>query len=212
MKLGLITDVHDHHANLELALAHFRDRQVDQIITIGDTCDAYGKGHDGAGKVALLLKHNGVTGVWGNHDFSLCRDVPQTFQQRFSPLVLEVMASMQPRLIVDDCYFSHKESSVDPFNGAELWDISDTPPVLSERAELAFHATDHRLQFVGHYHQWWAGTPQGHLNWNGDVPLHFDPKQRYFVVVAAVCNGWCAVFDTDRKELVPLPCDSGAMV
>lgn len=205
MKLGLITDVHNDAARLEVALKLFHDLGVDQLVTIGDTCDAFSRG-DGAARVASMLRESGVIGVWGNHDYSLCHEVSDTIQTRFPPVVLEVMSSMQPRLILEECHFSHKESSVDPYDVAQLWDISDTPPELSERAGLAFHASNIRLQFVGHYHRWWAATPQGTLDWQGDKVLRFDPKQRYFVVIAAVCNGWCAMLDTDKGELVPLNC------
>src|SRR5262245_30424091 len=158
MRLGLVTDVHNHAAELAAALAAFRDRGVDQVVTIGDTCDAFGRG-DGAAEVAALLDGCSAIGVWGNHDFTLCRDVPAAVRDRYSPLVLDVMARMQPRLVIGDCHFSHREASVDPHDTAQLWDISDGPLDLMERAGLAFGAVDRRWQFVGHYHRWWAAMP-----------------------------------------------------
>jgi hypothetical protein len=205
MHLGLVTDVHNHAAELATALKLFRDRGVEQVITIGDTCDAFGRGA-GADEVASLLQECGAVGVWGNHDFSLCRDVPGAVRDRYAPVVLEVMARMQPRLTLGDCHFSHKESSVDPHDVAQLWDISDRPLDLTERAGLAFAAVASRWQFVGHYHRWWAATPDGLVGWTGSGPLRFEPGQRYFVVVAAVCDGWCGVLDTERRQLEPLLC------
>lgn len=205
MRLGLITDVHNHAAELATALASFRERGVDQVVTIGDTCDAFGR-DDGAGRVAALLAECGAVGVWGNHDFTLCRDVTAAVRGRYLPDVLDVMGRMQPRLVIEDCHFSHKESSVDPHDVAQLWDVGDRPPDLTERAELAFGAVGNRWQFVGHYHRWWAATPAGRVDWSGAGPLRFEPGQRYFVVVAAVCDGWCGILDTAAGQLEPVRC------
>src|SRR5262245_60444731 len=132
-RLGLVTDVHNHAAELAAALAVFRDRGVHRVVTIGDTCDAFSRG-EGAGEVASLLDGCSALGVWGNHDFTLCRDVPPAVRGRYAPLVFDVMARMEPRLVIGNCHFSHKESSVDPHDVAQLWDISDRPLDLMERA------------------------------------------------------------------------------
>jgi hypothetical protein len=49
MRIGLVTDVHNHPAELARALELFRDRRVEQVVAIGDICDAIGR-DDGAGK------------------------------------------------------------------------------------------------------------------------------------------------------------------
>ena len=127
----------------------------------------------------------------------------------FVMVVLDVMARMRPRLVVGDCHFSHKEASVDPHDVAQLWNISDRSLDLMERAGLAFAASHSLWQFVGHYHRWWAATPEGPLGWSGSRPLQFEPGHRYFVVVAAVCDGWCGILDTERAQLEPLWCGAG---
>jgi hypothetical protein len=205
MRLGLVTDVHNHAAELAAALAAFRDRGVDRVVTLGDTSDAFGRA-DGAGVVASLLDACSAVGVWGNHDFSLCRDTSGEARRRYPPVVLDLMARMHPRLEIGDCHFSHKESSVDAHDVAQLWDVCDQPIDLMERARLAFAASDSRWQFVGHYHRWWAATAEGPVTWSGTAPLRFEPGRRYFVVVAAVCDGWCGILDTDLGQLDPLPC------
>ena len=209
MRLGLVTDIHNHAAELSAALSLFRDRGVDQVVTIGDTCDAFGRG-EGAGAVASLLADCSAVGVWGNHDFTLCRDVPVAVRDRYPPVVLDVMARMEPRLVVGDCHFSHKESSVDPYDISQLWDISDGPVDLMERARLGFASVGSRWQFVGHYHRWWVATPAGPVGWTGGDPFRFEPGQRYFVVVAPVCEGWCGILDTDGGQLEPLRCGANA--
>jgi hypothetical protein len=58
--------------------------------------------------------------------------------------------------------------------------------------------------FVGHFHRWLAVTPDGALDWNGDRPFSLDRGIRFLFVVAAVCDGWCAIFDTASDVLTPL--------
>jgi hypothetical protein len=56
---------------------------------------------------------------------------------------------------------------------------------------------------VGHFHRWIAVTPEGPLSWGGEGPMRFDPGVRYLVVLGAVCDGWCATYDTEADVLVP---------
>lgn len=207
MRLGLVTDVHNHPAELARALALFRRRGVDRVVTIGDTVDAFAR-PDGAAEVAALLLEVDAVGVWGNHDFSLRGEIDEPVRERFPPAVLTLMARMQPRLVIGDCHFSHKESSVDPHDVEQLWDVTDRPLDLAERASLGFRAVPQRLQFVGHYHRWWATTPSAGSPWWGAEPLRFERTERYFVVVGATCEGWCGVLDLDQELLEPLRCDT----
>jgi hypothetical protein len=205
VRFGLVTDVHSHPAELARALSLFRQKGVNRVVTIGDTIDAFARSK-GAMEVAALLLEADATGVWGNHDFGLRGEVAEKTRARFPPEALTLMARMQPRLVIADCHFSHKEASVDPHNVAELWDVSDRPLDLAERASLAFRAAPQKWQFVGHYHRWWATTPSGKAAWHGSGPLAFDPSERYFVVVGATCEGWCAILDLARASLEPLWC------
>jgi hypothetical protein len=205
MRLGLVTDVHNHAAELDRALALFRSCGVEQVVTIGDTCDAFAP-PEGAARVASLLSAGGAVGVWGNHDFALCRDVSERQQARFGPTVLTFMREMRPYLEIDGCYFSHKDASVDPHDPLQLWSVEDGPLDLLARAAAGWKAVPHDRQFVGHYHRWWAATPRGQIDWDGSRPLLLRPGERYFVVVAAVFQGWCGVLDTVSGLLQPLRC------
>lgn len=67
----------------------------------------------------------------------------------------------------------------------------------------SFAVTGHRILFAGHFHRWLAATPIGLTAWDGNGPIELRLEERYLVVVAAVCDGWCAVLDTARNDLVP---------
>jgi hypothetical protein len=56
---------------------------------------------------------------------------------------------------------------------------------------------------MGHLHRWLLGTPDGLLPWQGETPVRLDHSRRHLVVVHAVWDGWCALFDTQTNDLIP---------
>jgi hypothetical protein len=120
---------------------------------------------------------------------------------RYGGPVLDFMATLRPRLEMEGCLFTH---------GLPHWDAAD-PAVfyLGPRPETAeglagtFAASGHRVVFTGHFHRWLLATPDGLLPWDVGRPVVLQPGRRYLCVVAAVCDGWCALFDTASGELVP---------
>jgi hypothetical protein len=202
MLLGLVTDVHSHAEELAQALKVLRKRGVDQVITLGDTCDVFAPS-DGSAEITSMLAQCGAIGVWGNHDYTLCRDPPDDFRQRFTAQTLEWMSDMQPSLEIDGCYFSHRAADIDPHDIAALWSCEEETIDLHKRAMAGFHCVSHQRQFIGHYHQWALMTPAGRNEWRGEHPIYLTPGMKHFVVVDAVFNGSCAVFNTTTGWLEP---------
>ena len=209
MRYGLVTDIHSYAAQLAAALQLLQSQGVEQIVSIGDAFDAF-RPRGETESVAEQLESCRAVGVWGNHDFGLSCNISDALRQRYPARMLEYTAGLQPRLTLDDCHFSHKEAPVDPHDLAQLWGSEESPFDLPDRARRAFAHNIARWQFVGHYHQWWAGTADGPVDWHGERVLHLPPDQRWFIVVAAVCDGYCALFDSDRAELHPLSIPSPA--
>ena len=103
MKLGLITDIHEHAANLRAALAILQKENVDEIILLGDIAESGGALDETCG----LLSEAGIRGVWGNHDFGLCADPSPEMQEKFAATTLQYFSRLQPTLAIDECHFSH---------------------------------------------------------------------------------------------------------
>jgi hypothetical protein len=145
MRIGLVTDIHNDAALLSRALAAFEARGVDIFVTLGDTCDVF-LPEGGVVEVAAMLQERHAIGVWGNHDFVLCREVNDRYLARYagSP-VLDFMAGMLPTLVVGDCHFSHLEPLGDPHDVTHLWSLKDKPFDLMELASPSFAAVDQRL-------------------------------------------------------------------
>jgi hypothetical protein len=113
------------------------------------------------------------------------------------------MTGLQPRLELAGCHFSHVEAWLDPRQVEDLW-YFDGPPTTQERVQRNFHAVPHRLLLLGHLHCWLLATAQGVLPWPSETPIRLDPGQRHLIVIHAVCQGHCALLDTDTSELFPI--------
>jgi len=149
-----------------------------------------------------LLKQVDAVGVWGNHDIALCFDPDESVRKRYGPAVIDFMGSLQPRLEIDGCLFTHVEPWLDPHKVEDLW-YFDGPPDSPEKLARSFAAVPHRVMFIGHMHRWLFGTPGGVIPWRGDRQLCLDCADRYLVVLHAVWDGKCALYDTRTGELTP---------
>lgn len=199
MRIGILADIHESTERLREALRVLRAESADAYVVLGDTGDTC----DGIDATAALLREVGAVGVWGNHDFGLCRDVDPEIAARVSPLTLAFMATLRPRLVLGGCLFTHVEPWLDAEDPAELWWF-DGVPVTPKRLARSFDAAPHERMFIGHFHRWLAATPAGVLPWEGEAPQRFAPGERYLVVVGAVCEGRFALLDTAADLLTPL--------
>jgi hypothetical protein len=118
------------------------------------------------------------------------------------------LARLQPRIVVDGVLLGHVLPRHDPTDVNQPWYI-ERLPTTAEEAAADFAAFPHDRMFLGHYHRWMIATPEAVLPWQGESPFRFAPGRRALVVVAAVCDGWCALYDTSADLLTPLTVDGG---
>jgi predicted phosphodiesterase len=197
MKLGLLTDIHEHVEFLAGALRRFERECVERIVVIGDVFEM-GRRID---ETCHLLAAAGAIGVWGNHDFGLCSNPDGETWARYPRGVLDYMTTLRPRLEIAGCHFTHVEPWLDPENVLDLWYFDGVPDDEVKLARI-FAAVPQRHLFTGHFHQWLLATPGGIQGWLGYEPIVLDPG-RYFVIIGALCQGRYATFDTESFELVP---------
>jgi len=198
MKLGILADIHEQTDELRKAIDLLKLHGAERFVVLGDVFEM-GKRID---DTVRLLQQVGAVGVWGNHDIGLCFDLDDKVRQRYSAAVLDFMGSLQPRLEIDGCLFTHVEPWLDPHKIEDLW-YFDGPPDTPEKLARSFAAVPNRVMFIGHMHRWLLGPPEGVLPWQGDRRLCLDFADRYLVVVHAVQNGRCALFDTKTNDLIP---------
>jgi predicted phosphodiesterase len=197
MRLGILADIHEDVPKLTMALQHFRRVGVQQVVLLGDVFDM---GRHLRETVALLAEVQAI-GVWANHDLGLCHEPEESVQQRYAGPILDFMRTLRPRLEVAGCLFTHGLPCWDETD-PEVYYLGDRPDTKEGQAS-SFEVSHDATVFVGHFHCWLAATLQGRLDWDCNSPLILLPDQRYLIVVAAVCDGWCAVFDTDSRTLMP---------
>lgn len=198
MKLGLLADIHEETRQLRSAIAVLQRHGADRFVVLGDVVEM-GKRLE---ETVSLLQEVQAVGVWGNHDVRLCFDPDEAVCRRYSAAVLEFMGSLQPHLEIDDCLFSHVEPWLDPHKIEDLW-YFDGPPDSPEKLARSFAAVPHRVLFIGHMHRWLLGTPEGLLPWRGEQQVCLDSARRHLVVIHAVWDGKCALFDTTTRDLTP---------
>ena len=197
MRLGLITDIHEHVDNLQTALAVFRAEQVDEIVVIGDVF------RTGAAiePTCRLLSEANAVGVWGNHDFGLCVDPPAKLRDRYGSTVIDFMTTLKPKLEVAGCLFSHVEPWLNPEKIDDLWYFEGLPR-SAQQLNRIFTAAPNRLMFAGHYHCWLLAQPDALVDWTGEGRVNLA-HGRYFAVIGALCEGRFATLDTESWELTP---------
>jgi hypothetical protein len=198
MKLGLLADIHEQTEQLREAIDVLQQHGADRFVVLGDVFEL-GKRLE---ETICLLQDVEAVGVWGNHDVGLCFEPGEEVRQRYSTAVLDFMGRLQPRLEIDGCLFTHVEPWLDPHKVEDLW-YFDGPPDSPEKLARSFAAAPHRVMFMGHLHRWLLGTPEGVMAWQGDRQLRLDCTNRYLVVVHAVWDGKCALFDTKAGDLTP---------
>jgi hypothetical protein len=198
MKLGILADIHEHTRQLQRAITVLQQHGAERFVVLGDVFEA-GKRIE---QTVDSLQQVEAVGVWGNHDIGLCFDPSEAVCQRYSAAVLRFMGSLQPRLEIEGCLFTHVEPWLDPHKIEDLW-YFDGPPDTPEKLARSFAAVPHRALFIGHLHRWLLGTPEGVLPWRGGRPIRLDRTKRHLVVVHAVWDGKCALFDTESGDLTP---------
>jgi hypothetical protein len=198
MQLGLLADIHEDVERLAAAIARCRQERADRLLTLGDIFET-------GRRFALTverLRQADVAGVWGNHELGLYVGRGDSVYSLFDWTTLEYMHRLQPRMEIQGVLLSHVLPCLNPTDVDQPWYVEGAPET-PEAIHRNFAAFPHRRIFVGHFHRWLAVTPDGPLSWSGAGPIRFNPDQRYLVVIAAVCDGWCAIYDTDTDTLIP---------
>ncbi len=148
-----------------------------------------------------LLAEAGAVGVWDNHDLGRCHEPDEQFKKRYAGPVFDFMQTLHPRLELEGLLFTHGLPYKDPTDPIAYY-LGERPETADGQAS-SFAASSHPVLFVGHFHRWLVASSSGRLPWDGTEPIRLRPDERYLVVVAAVCDGWCAVFDTDSRVMTP---------
>jgi metallophosphoesterase superfamily enzyme len=138
MKLGSLADIHEQTDELRKAIDVLRLHGAERFVVLGDVFEM-GKQIE---ETVRLLQQVAAVGVWGNHDIGLCFDPTEEMRQRYSPGVLDFMGSLQPRLEIDGCLFTHVEPWLDPHKIEDLWYFDGPPGHARETRQELFSGSE----------------------------------------------------------------------
>ena len=199
MRLGLLSDIHECSTLLVDAIARCRSAGADRLLLLGDVFQSGERFEE----TVTILREARVEGVWGNHEFGICHEPDSVIEASFGGPVLDYMLRLRPRMELAGALFGHVLPSLEPTDIQQPWYVVPFPE-SAQSAAAEFSAYPHRRMFIGHYHRWAIVTPDGPVDWSGERPFAFSPAERYLAVVAAVCDGYCALYDTEADVLTPL--------
>jgi Calcineurin-like phosphoesterase superfamily domain len=199
MKLGLLTDIHESVENLLTTLDRLEEAGAERYIVLGDLFET--------GKMLVEtiepLLNLPVDGVWGNHDLGLSLEPSDSVRTRYGEAVMHFFLQLRGSVSIEDCLFTHAQPWMNPSDPEQPWYVYP-PPWEAEMLAKNFAATEARVMFMGHHHQWRAMTPAGPGDWSGTEPITLSRDQRWLVVVNGVMDGWCGLYDTESTVLTPM--------
>ncbi len=198
MKFGLLADIHGDVQKLKQAIDQLTRLHVDQFVTLGDII------YDGsnAAETVDLLRECGAIGVFGNHELGLCVEPSERMLCRFDDRVVDFFGSLKPQLPIGEVMFSHTWPHLDATDLLSYYD-GQSPEQAGALTEC-FARTSQRVIMIGHFHHWFAATPEGSSGWAGVEPFELSSQQQYFFILGAVMNGAAALFDDDQNVLRPV--------
>jgi putative phosphoesterase len=197
-RIGLLADSHGDLRATEKSIRTLRRRDVDLIVHLGDFSDSVRL--DLLAAMIDILKSNQVLAVMGNNDFMvgnmLAEEAYMTYQDR-DRMAAFIKDIPMKRVLEDICFahslpFDHFKACYEPIdNGSTV------------RADQLFQETDHRVLFCGHSHLPVLFRLRSERVTRENVPpgrpLSLDSSDRYIMVVGAVEEGECALFDRESS-------------
>jgi hypothetical protein len=196
--IGLIADS---HGNLEAtagAIRILKGRGAGRLVHLGDFCDSIRP--DRAAAIIHLLRENGVLAVKGNNDFSIERMLAD--ERRLPDPAGESTSAYLQTLpytrALNGLLFAHSL----PYDSLRaFYEPIDTGN--TQRAAQLFNDANFRLLFCGHSHiPILFRMAGGNVTREQVLPgkkLLQDTDDRFIVIVGAVDEGECALYDCERR-------------
>jgi predicted phosphodiesterase len=196
--IGLIADSHGNLEATAEAIRILRGRGAGTLVHLGDFCDSIRR--DRAMAMIRLLRENDVLAVKGNNDFSV-ESMLADERRHLDPVeesTSEYLRTLPFTRTLNGLLFAHSL----PYDTLRAFyepiDIGNT-----QRAERLFGETDFQLLFCGHSHiPILFRMAEGNVTREQVPPgerLLQDADDRFIVIVGAVDEGECALYDCGRR-------------
>jgi len=193
-RIGLIADSHGDLEATRQAIGLLKRRGASLLIHLGDFCDSVR--HERSAAMISLLREQGIPAVKGNNDFA----VENRLAGSRRPLdadgigMLAYLRDLPLVRVREAIRFAHS-LPFDTFRA--FYEPIDTGG--TDRAKRVFDQTDCSILFCGHSHRpvrfRYAGGRVTRMPVEPGRPEVLEGAARHIVVVGAVSDGECALYD-----------------
>ncbi len=196
-RIGLIADSHGDVERTELAAKVLLSAGAERLIHLGDFCDTLQESSWVA--VMQVLQQYRMLTVKGNNDFQV-ETLLKERRSEWGQAEVELRAylkSLQTTMVSDGLCFAHSL----PYDSIRsVYEPIDDGTTV--KAIKIFHRTVYHIMFCGHSHTpalfRWRKEKVTREEIPRDKTFPMKESERYIVVVGAVTDGYCALYDREK--------------
>lgn len=201
MLVGILADSHGDVAMLRRGIEALKRRDAGMLIHLGDVADTLKL--DSVDECVELLIRNEISGVMGNHEYSLVMHHFKRYPDRFSEATKNYVRSLPQRLEMLGVCFTH----FSPDGGA----YGLFAPTDDKNYEGTLRSSAWPVLVNGHSHE-----PRIYRQLDGtvrraefevSVPFELEEGARYVLTCGALEDRYCALYDSEARsfEVALLP-------
>ena len=195
-RIGLIADSHGDFERTALAADALLVAGAERLIHLGDFCDTLQES-SWITTMQVLQRRRMLT-VKGNNDFQVetLLNEKHLGQDQAEVELRAYLKSLQTTIVMDDLCFAHSL----PYDSLRSFyePVDDGTTV---KASKIFDQTTHHIIFCGHSHTpvlfRWRNERVTREEIPRDITFSMKDSERYIVVVGAVANNDCALYDRE---------------
>ena len=194
MLLGIIADSHGLPDKLRQGIGFLMSRGARQILHLGDIADTL-RLETVDECVSILIEH-GISGVMGNHEYSLNAHHFKRYPERFSQESIAYVHSLPWRVEIEGVCFTH----FSPAGGvyglfAPTDDLSYEHTVRKSEWPVIINGHSHDPRIYRHLDGLFESVP-----FKPHAPYRLDRNSRYILTCGALEDSFCALFDLEERK------------
>jgi len=187
--VGLLADSHGSVARLSGGIRALRERGAETLVHLGDVADTLRL--ETVDECIELLLRNNITGVMGNHEYSLVMHHFKRYPDKFLEATKEYVRSLPRRLVLFDVCFTHFS------HGDGVYGLF--APTGDKNYEAILRNSEWPVLVNGHSHE-----PRIYRRLDGVVknltfdvgkPFHLEDGASYVLTCGALDDWYCALLD-----------------
>lgn len=194
MLVGILADSHGDAAMLREGIKALKRRDARMLVHLGDVADTLKL--ESVDECVDLLIRNEISGVMGNHEYSLVMHHFKRYPDKFSETTKNYIRSLPQRLEMFGVCFTH----FSPDGGA----YGLFAPTDDKNYEGTLRNSTWPVLVNGHSHEpriyrQLDGTVRS-VEFEVGVPFELEDGARYVLTCGALEDRYCALFDSEARS------------